>query len=160
MSLTTIGFEARDRHRNTKAGLCKQCAENIDTSNLEKVKRTLYRDVYCINCYTRLGGSTKKKPDNINEKLCILLDFIIDDCYPMIGLAPGEQPNEENLAPGVTKKSHPEDATEQVIIETQPESETKQKIIEILTELSSKGNTRFKEKKLADNVKQIIAICS
>lgn len=159
MSLTIIGFEARDRKRGVKAGLCEDCAEDLNTDNLEEVERGMFRDVYCVNCYTKLGGSSKKKPDNTNERLCILLDHILEDIYPMLGLAPGEEADKEDLAPGVTQSKHPKDATEQVIIETRRDQE-KEKVLEVLSKLSERGNTRFNENKLGQENTRIVVVCN
>ena len=134
--MSIVGYEAKNK--GVRGSICKECAEGIDCSNLSEVTSREFRDVYCVNCYVNLQGAAKSKPDNVNEKLCAILDLLVDDIYPCLDTGPGEKAEVKEIAPGVTKSEFPEDASGQVVIANHTDE-----LDNILNKLSERGNLRY-----------------
>lgn len=145
--MSVTGYEAKNN--KGKGHLCKECSKGLNISNLSEVKSTEYRDVYCVNCHQNLNGGGKKKPKNLHERLCCVLDEILP-VYPTLQLAPGEEKEEKEISKGVKKVDHPNDAEEQVYIEAF--SDNVKIVKESLNKLSRRGNLRFNKQKRGETI--------
>jgi hypothetical protein len=135
--MSVIGYEAKNK--GVRGSLCNDCAEGIDCNSMNTVKSTEYRDVYCVNCHRNLEiKSSDNEPDQVNEKLCAILDEIFDGVYPMLGTGPGEEAEVKDIAPGVKFSEFPEDAVGQVLI-----MDNKDKVKDTLDSLVEKGHLRY-----------------
>lgn len=115
-NMSVIGFEAKNQ--KGRGAVCNRCASaaNLPTEKFNEVTSGQYRDCYCVFCHERLGGGGTKTPSSVDEGIAVVLDESFDRAHPVLNLAPGEKPEKTDIAPGVTKSEHPDDANHTIFI--------------------------------------------
>lgn len=140
--MATIGFETprKDAH------ICKGCADEagLSTSDLRTVEDTQYRHGDgggpCAQCgldtldtlaRNVLRGRTDRElatPDDVEEQVdrmeatAKILDTAYSGVRVSIRLAPGEEPQETEIAPGVKAVTHGDDADETLYVDIPDET--------------------------------------
>jgi len=139
MALT--GFQTARK----SASICKGCADEagLPTSSLREVKDNQFRHgdggapcVFCgldtMDMLARkvLRGRTEAElatPDDVEDEVDVvdgaarILEAAFSGVSAHIALAPGCEPVEQEIAPGVTAVDHPEDAEETLILDVEDE---------------------------------------
>lgn len=147
--MAETGYEAKNR--KGRGFICRRCVDEsgLSTDSMNKVTTEQFRDVYCVNCRENLVSSGKSEPKNVHEAVCVVLDEAFDSLHPAIDLAPGEQPEKEQVSESASFVSHPDDATEQVyfeVYENKLDNEVKP-VLEALESVDT-GHVRFNRQEI------------
>ncbi len=143
--MTVTGFKVEGLGDNPAVHVCPDCADKLgleaDGRRVKEIATTQYRHGdgggNCVFCGfdtldglsgRALSGDTPRSYVTTDERPTCLTAYAdaIDaslDAFISIRLAPGIEPEETEIAPGVKKVDHPDDAPETLIVEFQRDNE-------------------------------------